>query len=289
MDGTTTSGIYGKEKATVALSGGRLAKLPGLILGCSTFEAGGSVDSHDGVLALGNSEISFGVRAAKRFSGRFSFCLLNTNSSRNASSYLTFGNNPAVNASPTTMATPIKYHPDLQVAYGFHVTGIAVGDQLLDIPPEVWDDTIVGGGMILDTGTTLTGLPPPAYAAVTKALDGHLAHLQPVTDIAGFEFCYSWTFTGDGVDPAHNVTIPKFTVELQGGARLEPDAKSVVMPEVVPGVACLGFRELEMGPGIIGNVLMQEHIWEIDHTGERIRFRKDKCTEHSLSNHHRAT
>jgi hypothetical protein len=61
LDGMTTSGIYGKEKATVTLSGERMAMLPGLILGCSTFEAGGSVDSNDGVLTLGNNDISFGA------------------------------------------------------------------------------------------------------------------------------------------------------------------------------------------------------------------------------------
>lgn len=286
QDGTMTIGIYGKEKATVSLSGGRHAKLPGLILGCSTFEAGGSVDAHDGVLALGNSGMSFGVHAAKRFSGRFSFCLLGAHSGRNASSYLTFGSNPAVNASAGTMETPLKFHPDMEVGYGARVTCITVAGVLLDIPPEVWDDAIVGAGMVLDTGTSLTGLTPPAYSAVTRALDSHLAHLPRVTDIAGFDLCYNWTFTGDGVDPAHNVTIPRFTVELEGDARLEPDAKSVVMPEVVPGVACLAFRRLDRGPGIIGNVLMQEHIWEFDHMSATIRFRRDKCTQHNLSNHH---
>jgi hypothetical protein len=45
----------------VSLSGGRTAKLSDLILGCSTFEAGGSVNSNDGVLTLGNSDISFGA------------------------------------------------------------------------------------------------------------------------------------------------------------------------------------------------------------------------------------
>jgi hypothetical protein len=59
MDGPTTSGIYGKEKATVSLSGGRMAKLPGLILGCSTLKVGGSVDSNDGMLALSNNDIYF--------------------------------------------------------------------------------------------------------------------------------------------------------------------------------------------------------------------------------------
>ncbi|GJN22124.1 hypothetical protein PR202_gb09660 [Eleusine coracana subsp. coracana] len=272
QDGTTTSGIYGKEKATVALSGGRLAKLPGLILGCSTFEAGGSVDSHDGVLALGNSGISFGVHAAKRFSGRFSFCL-----NSGGSSYLTFGNNPALNKTNEFMMaeTPLKYHPDMVVAYGVRVTSITVAGELLDIPPEVWDDAIVGAGMVLDTGTSLTGLAPPAYTAVTRALHRRLAHLQRVTDIAGFDFCY--TNNNYKFIPNFN-----FTIELEGGARLEPEAKSVVMPEVVPGVACLPFRKLDMGPGIIGNVLMQDHLWEFDLITDKIRFKKDKCTDHHV-------
>jgi hypothetical protein len=47
--------------STASLDGRRMAKLPGLILGRSTFEAGRSIDSNDGVLALGNSDISFGA------------------------------------------------------------------------------------------------------------------------------------------------------------------------------------------------------------------------------------
>jgi hypothetical protein len=61
LDDTTMSDIYGNEKAMVSLSGGRMAKLPGLILGCSTFKAGGSIDSNNGVLTLGNNDISFGA------------------------------------------------------------------------------------------------------------------------------------------------------------------------------------------------------------------------------------
>ena len=288
QDGTVTIGIYGMEKATVALSDGKMAKLPGLVLGCSIMEAGSNVDAHDGVLSLGNGEISFGVIAASRFASRFSFCLLSANSERSASSYLTFGPNPAV-MGPGTMVTDISYNNDIRVGFGFRVISITVGDQALDIPPEVWNDRLKYGGVILDTGTSVTGLVPAAYDAVTGALDSHLGHL-PRADIAGFEFCYNWTFTGDGVDPANNVTVPSFTVELQGGAVLQADAKSVVMPEVQRGVACLAFRKLlEGGPNIIGNVLMQEHIWEFDHRTGIMKFRKDKCTNPHLKDNSNST
>jgi len=86
------------------------------------------------------------------------------------------------------------------------------------------------------------------------------------------------------------VTVPSFTVELQGGAVLQADAKSVVMPEVQRGVACLAFRKLlEGGPNIIGNVLMQEHIWEFDHRTGIMKFRKDKCTNHHLKDNSNST
>jgi hypothetical protein len=281
QDGTVTIGIYGMEKATVALSDGKMAKLPGLVLGCSIMEAGGVVDAHDGVLGLGNGEISFGVITASRFAQRFSFCLLSANSGRDANSYLTFGPNPAVTG-PGTMETNIVYNKDIKQAFGFHVNAITVGGEHLDIPPEVWDDRIKHAGVILDTGSSLTGLVPAAYDAVTAALDRHLAHL-PREDIAGLDFCYRWTFAGDGVDPANNVTIPSFAFELEGGAVLDVDAKSVVMPEVDTGVACLGFRKLlDGGPSVIGNIMMQEHIWEFEHEKGVMRFRKDKCLNHHL-------
>lgn len=276
-----TIGIYGREKATVALSDGKMAKLPGLVVGCSLKEAGASVDAHDGVLGLGNGEISFGVMATSRFSNRVSFCLLSTDSDRNASSYLTFGPNPAV-MGPGTMETAMIYNEEITQALGFQISRIVVAGEPLDIPPEVWSDPIHGGGAILDTGTSVTGLVAPAYNAVTAALDRYLAHLPRVTDVAGFEFCYNWTFTGDGVDPAHNVTVPSFALELDGGAVLEADAKSVLIPEVERGVACQAFRKLPEGPNMIGNVLMQEHIWEFEHKHGIIRFRKDKCANHHL-------
>uniref|UniRef100_A0A0E0L6M7 Peptidase A1 domain-containing protein n=1 Tax=Oryza punctata TaxID=4537 RepID=A0A0E0L6M7_ORYPU len=285
-DETITSGIYGQEKATVAVSDGTMKKLPGLVIGCSTFEHGGAVDSHDGILSLGNSPASFGIAAASRFGGRLSFCLLATSSSRNASSYLTFGANPAVQG-PGTMETPLLYRG---VAYGAHVTGIFVGGQPLDIPPEVWDEGTPErenpeAGVVFDTGTSITHLVPAVYDPVTAELDRHLAHLERAT-VLGFEYCYNWIFAGDGVDPAHNVTIPSFSIEMAGGARLEADAKSIVIPEVSEGVACLGFNPTVQGPSIIGNVLMQEHIWEIDHMGTMLRFRKDKCTDHQQLNKH---
>uniref|UniRef100_A0ACD5T6G4 Uncharacterized protein n=1 Tax=Avena sativa TaxID=4498 RepID=A0ACD5T6G4_AVESA len=279
QDGTVTRGIYGSETATVAVSGGRMARLPGLVLGCSTYEAGGAVAMHDGILTLGNQDVSFGTVAARHFKGRFSFCLLPTRSFGNASSYLTFGPNPAMAAG--ARETRIVYNP-LVPAFGVHVTGLFINGKRLDIPPEVWQEDNKGGGLHIDTGTSLTGLVEPAYGEVTRAITRHLAHLKK-EDITGFDHCYWWTFTGDdGVDPAHNVTIPRLEIEFEGGARLDPGAKGVVVPEAAPGVVCVAFRRRELGPSVLGNVQMQDHIWEVDHLNGVLRFKKDTCLNHNL-------
>ncbi|KAF6986889.1 hypothetical protein CFC21_004591 [Triticum aestivum] len=278
QDGTETRGIFGRETATVAVSGGRQARLPGLVLGCSTFESGGTVDAHDGVLTLGNDKVSFGRIAGKSFQGLFSFCLLATHSGRDAFSYLTFGPNPAMEAGGgagfgETDIVYVQNAPSL----GVQVTAVFVNGQRLNIPPEVWNYRI-NGGLNLDTGTSVTSLLEPAYSVVTRAL---ATLLDPKLDKAAeevipFEHCYKW----DGKNPAPEAIVPKLELVLMGGARLEPSPKGVLMPEVVPGVACIGFFRREVGPNILGNVHMQEHIWEFDDVKGKLRFKKDKCTTH---------
>uniref|UniRef100_M8BWX1 Aspartic proteinase nepenthesin-2 n=1 Tax=Aegilops tauschii TaxID=37682 RepID=M8BWX1_AEGTA len=276
QDGTNTRGIFGRETATVAGAGGRQAGLPGLVLGCATFEAGGTVDAHDGVLTLGNANVSFSKIAGKSFQGLFSFCLLATHSGRDAFSYLTFGPNPAMVAGAGFGETDIVYMQN-EPSMGVQVTGVFVNGQRLNIPPEVWNYR-VHGGLNLDTGTSVSSLLEPAYGTVTRALASLLDPKleKAAEEVIPFEHCYKW----DGKNPAPEAIVPKVELVLMGGARLEPSPKGVLMPEVVPGIACIGFFKREAGPNILGNVHMQEHIWEFDDVKGKLRFKKDKCTTH---------
>ncbi|KAF0896997.1 hypothetical protein E2562_031301 [Oryza meyeriana var. granulata] len=101
-DGSAARGTVGIDSATIALSGraAKKAKLRGVVLGCTTAYNGQSFLASDGVLSLGYSNISFASRAASRFGGRFSYCLVDHLAPRNATSYLTFGPNPAFSSPP---------------------------------------------------------------------------------------------------------------------------------------------------------------------------------------------
>ncbi|KAM0898422.1 hypothetical protein ACQ4PT_021949 [Festuca glaucescens] len=280
-DGSAALGTVGTESATIALSGPAVkkAKLKGLVLGCSTSYSGPSFEASDGVLSLGYSDISFSSHAASRFAGRFSYCLVDHLSPRNATSYLTFGPNPAVSPAssscpraPRARDTPLVLDTRMRPFYDVSVKAISVAGEFLRIPRAVWD-VDAGGGVILDSGTSLTVLAKPAYRAVVAALDKRLAGLPRVT-MDPFDYCYNWT--SPSIDDV--VDLPKLAVHFAGSARLEPPGKSYVI-DAAPGVKCIGVQEGPWpGISVIGNILQQEHLWEFDLKNRRLRFKRSRCT-----------
>ncbi|XP_062181528.1 aspartic proteinase NANA, chloroplast-like [Phragmites australis] len=260
-------GVVGTDSATITLSGGRKsATLQGVVLGCTTSHVGQSFRATDGVISLGNSKISFASRAAARFGGRFSYCLVDHLAPRNATGYLTFGPGPETPRSQT----PLLLDPEMPF-YGVTVQSILVAGKALAIPGEVWD-VKKGGGVILDSGTTLTILATPAYKAVVAELSKHLAGV-PKVSFGPFEHCYNWTARRPGAPE-----IPKLAVQFAGSARFEPPAKSYVI-DVKPGVKCIGFQEGEWpGVSVFGNILQQEHLWEFDLKNRMVRFKQTTCT-----------
>ncbi|XP_047061177.1 aspartic proteinase NANA, chloroplast-like [Lolium rigidum] len=288
-DGSAALGTVGTESATIALSGPAAApskaKLKGLVLGCSTSYSGPSFDASDGVLSLGYSDISFASHAASRFAGRFSYCLVDHLAPRNATSYLTFGPNPAVSsrtsssscpraAKPRARETPLVLDARMRPFYDVSIKAISVNGEFLKIPRAVWD-VDAGGGVILDSGTSLTVLAKPAYRAVVAALDKKLAALPRVI-MDPFEYCYNWTSPSTGRDA--DVDLPKLAVHFAGSARLEPPGKSYVI-DAAPGVKCIGVQEGPWpGISVIGNILQQEHLWEFDLKNRRLRFKRSRCT-----------
>ncbi|KAJ0971775.1 hypothetical protein J5N97_019734 [Dioscorea zingiberensis] len=271
-DGSTAQGIFAKETGTVTLSNGRMERLENLVIGCTSAASGSSFEGADGVLGLGYSPVSFAVRAGNRFGGRFSYCLVDHLSPRNASNYLVFGPNRSVRHG-SVRSTPLVISDRTQPFYQVGVVGISIDGQDLRISRAVWD-VDDDGGTIVDSGTSLTFLVEPAYKAVTAALNRRLEPV-PRVQMDPFEYCYNWT-----VPVAAEIEkrgFPKMVVHLNGSARLEPPVKSYVI-DVAPGVKCLGFQSAKWpGQSTIGNILQQEHLWEFDIRNLRLRFKRSRC------------
>jgi hypothetical protein len=116
------------------------------------------------------------------FSDIFSYCLIPFG--RTAANHSTFYFGvPETNISTYT---PIYSNPS-STHYYVNVTGISVGDVLLIIPADFFYPTNGGGGIIFDSGTTLTLLVGVAYGAVVQV--SHVMIIRFIvstTDIINF-------------------------------------------------------------------------------------------------------
>ncbi|XP_077229774.1 aspartic proteinase NANA, chloroplast-like [Tasmannia lanceolata] len=270
-DGSNAQGFFANESATIITSNGRKAKFKGIIIGCSSAFGGSSFREADGVLGLGYSPTSFAVKATEKFGGKFSYCLVDHLSPRNASNFLIFGG--CSSSKPAMRYTKLLLEKQLEPLYGVQVLGISVGGILLRIPLVVWDVSSQGG-VILDSGTSLTMLVEPAYRAVMSALSEPLMGLARV-EVKPFEFCFnSRVGYNEGL-------VPKLVVHFSGSARFEPPVKSYVI-DVAPGVKCIGFLQ-NSWPGLstIGNILQQNFMWEFDIRRGMLGFEPSTCASSS--------
>ncbi|KAG6418931.1 hypothetical protein SASPL_121138 [Salvia splendens] len=269
-DGSATLGVFANETVTFSLTNGRKARLHDVLVGCSESARGQSFVAADGVMGLGYSNYSLAVKAAARFGGKFSYCLVDHLSPKNVSSYLIFGSHKEVNISVVRMRYTELVLGVINPFYAVNVKGISVGGVMLDIPAEVWDLSSVGGA-IVDSGTSLTVLTQPAYQPVMAALRESLQGFKRLDlDIGPLEYCFNST----GFDAA---MVPRLVLHFVDGARFEPPVKSYVI-DAAPGVKCLGFAAAAWpGASVVGNILQQNHFWEFDIGKSRLGFGTSSC------------
>ncbi|XP_078431322.1 aspartic proteinase NANA, chloroplast-like [Wolffia australiana] len=271
-DGSSAKGIFAEEVATVGSPGGGKTRLDGLVVGCTSSSVGSSFRAVDGVLGLGYSNTSFAARATSAFRGKFSYCLVDHLSPRNASDYIVFGGSSRPGR--WRRYAELVLGGDLKPFYAIRVAGITVGGAAVNVSDAVWDSA-AGGGTILDTGTSLTLLAEPAYRAVADRLSAALGELERV-DMKPFEFCYKWEGVFD------EKIVPKLVVRLRGRGgsvvRLRPPVKSYLI-DVADGVKCIGILSAPW-PGIstIGNILQQNYLWEFDVANRLVSFKHSSCT-----------
>ncbi|XP_057950210.1 aspartic proteinase NANA, chloroplast-like [Malania oleifera] len=270
LDGSAASGIFANETVTLGLANGKKRRLHNVLVGCSQSVRGPSFSVADGVMGLGFSDHSFATKAARSFGGKFSYCLVDHLSSKNVSSFLTFGRAATKTPRSCMQFTQLALGV-LSPFYAVHVAGISLDGVLLRIPVEVWDAN-GAGGTILDSGSSLTSLAQPAFQPIMAALKLSLRAFQKLElDVGPLEYCFNSTGFVDSM-------VPKLRFHFVDGARFEPPVKSYVI-DVADGVKCLGFMSTSWpGFSVIGNIMQQNHLWEFDLGRGRLGFAPSACT-----------
>lgn len=266
-DGSTAAGIFANEKVTFRLPNRRKTHLDNVLVGCSESIHGQSFESASGVMGLAYSNQSLAVKAAKKFGGKFSYCLVDHLSPRNVSSYLIFGsNNRSTRMHYTELVLGV-----MSPFYAVNLRGISIGGSMLNISAETWNVSSVGG-VIIDSGSSLTSLAQVAYQPVMAALRASLQNLSEVNeDMGPLEHCFNSTGFKDS-------QVPRLAFHFTDGARLKPPVKRYVI-DVAAGVKCLGFTAAPWpGPSVIGNIMQQNHVWEFDMGKGRLGFAASSCS-----------
>ncbi|KAK4398783.1 Aspartic proteinase NANA, chloroplast [Sesamum angolense] len=269
-DGSAALGLFADETVTFTLTNRRKTRLKNVLVGCSESTRGQSFQGADGVMGLGYSNYSFAVKAAKRFGGKFSYCLVDHLSPENVSSYLIFGSHKEVGITYRRMRYTELLIGVITPFYAVKIKGISIGGLMLDIPPETWNLTGQGGA-IIDSGSSLTGLTQKAYQPLMAALKLSLLNFKNLNlDIGPLEYCFNSTGFDESV-------VPRLAFHFEDGARFEPPVKSYVI-DAAPGVKCLGFVPLSWpGASVIGNIMQQNHLWEFDLANSKLGFAASSC------------
>ncbi|KAL6882037.1 hypothetical protein ACP4OV_011509 [Aristida adscensionis] len=271
-DGSITAGDFATETLTFA-GGARVARVA---LGCGHDNEGLFVAAA-GLLGLGRGSLSFPTQISRRYGRSFSYCLVDRTSSSSSgqssrSSTVTFGSS-AVAA--TASFTPMVKNPRMETFYYVQLIGISVGGARVPgvAASDLRLDPSTGrGGVIVDSGTSVTRLARPAYTALRDAFRAAAAGLRlSPGGFSLFDTCYD--LGGRKV-----VKVPTLSMHFAGGAEavaLPPE--NYLIPVDSRGTFCFAFAGTDGGVSIIGNIQQQGFRVVFDGDGQRVGFAPKGC------------
>ncbi|CAL4948903.1 unnamed protein product [Urochloa decumbens] len=275
-DGSVTAGDFATETLTFA-GGARVARVA---LGCGHDNEGLFVAAA-GLLGLGRGSLSFPTQISRRYGRSFSYCLVDRTSSASSSSgnlaggsrssTVTFGPD-AVGASASF--TPMVRNPRMETFYYVQLVGISVGGARVPGVAESdlrLDPSTGRGGVIVDSGTSVTRLARPAYSALRDAFRGAAAGLKlSPGGFSLFDTCYD--LGGRKV-----VKVPTVSMHFAGGAEAALPPENYLIPVDSKGTFCFAFAGTDGGVSIIGNIQQQGFRVVFDGDGQRVGFAPKGC------------
>ncbi|XP_048134759.1 aspartyl protease family protein At5g10770-like isoform X2 [Rhodamnia argentea] len=204
-DGSQSNGYYVQDLLTLTPE----YQFPDFIFGCSQNNSG-DFGRTAGMLGLGQGGATFISHVASKFSNIFCYCIPGSESSNG---YLLFGMEALSNCQ-TNNITPLIIDQNNPSFYFVNLVGIAFGNQKFSLssqspPPRT----------IIDSGTTITRLPPPIYSAIRSEFVRYMSS-YPATKPASTLVNTCYDLRGQ-----ENVILPKMVLQFENtDVSLDPSA-----------------------------------------------------------------
>lgn len=237
-----------------------------MALGCGHDNEGLFVGAA-GLLGLGRGRLSFPSQAGTRFGRKFSYCLVDRSASSRPSS-IVFGDSAV---SRSAVFTPLLTNPKLDTFYYVELTGISIGgSRVRGITPSLFKLEASGnGGVIVDSGTSVTRLTRAAYVAMRDAFRKGASDLKAAAEFSLFDTCFD-------LSGKTEVKVPTVVLHF-GGADVSLPAANYLIPVDTDGRFCFAFAGTTSGLSIIGNIQQQGFRVVFDLAGSRVGFAPSGC------------
>ncbi|KAF7008169.1 hypothetical protein CFC21_023005 [Triticum aestivum] len=265
-----TAGIQSVETFTFGSTPADQTRVPGIAFGCSNASSD-DWNGSAGLVGLGRGSMSL---VSQLGAGMFSYCLTRFQDS-NSTSTLLLGPSAALNGTGVR-TTPFVASPSkapMSTYYYLNLTGISVGTTALSIPPNAFALRTDGtGGLIVDSGTTITSLIDAAYQQVRAAIESLVT--LPVadgSDSTGLDLCFA--LTSETSTPP---TMPSMTLHFDGADMVLPVENYMILGS---RVWCLAMRNQTVGAmSTLGNYQQQNVHLLYDIHKETLSFAPAKCS-----------
>ncbi|KAI5063992.1 hypothetical protein GOP47_0020662 [Adiantum capillus-veneris] len=191
-DNSFTSGELAFDTLTLLHPRGQeCVQVKEFAFGCGYANHGASFTGADGILGMGQGPLSL---ASQLPSHSFSYCLTSLTTSR--PSYLLLGDHATdflqTEKGSQVQVTSILTNKFMPTFYYLNLTGMSMDGVHLDISAKTFSLKSNGsGGMIVDSGTTITYLQEHGYQVVLRAIQSKLSgQSQKVQSMFGLDLCF---------------------------------------------------------------------------------------------------
>ncbi|RCV13361.1 hypothetical protein SETIT_2G339900v2 [Setaria italica] len=266
-----TAGVQRSETFTFGSSPADQTRVSGIAFGCSNASSD-DFSGSSGLVGLGRGSLSL---VSQLDAGRFSYCLTPFQDTRSTST-LFLG--PSASLDGTGVhSTPFVASPamaPMSTYYYLNLKGISLGTTALSIPPNAFSLNADGtGGLIIDSGTTITSLVDAAYQQVRAAVVS-LVTLPTTMDgsaATGLDLCFALP-SPTSAPPA----MPSMTLHFDGADMVLPADNYMILDS---GVWCLAMQNQTNGAmSTLGNYQQQNIHILYDVGRETLSFAPTKCS-----------
>ncbi|PIN20357.1 Aspartyl protease [Handroanthus impetiginosus] len=251
----------------------RFRKVENVMFGCGHWNKG-LFHGAAGVLGLGRVPLSFSSQLQPLYGDSFSYCLVDRNS--NTASKLVFGEDRDLINHPGLNFTKLVEGKEnlVNTFYYVQIKSVVVDGEELHIPEETWNMSTDGsGGVIIDSGTTLSYFADPAYKIIKEAFLKKVRGYEVVKDFPIMDPCYK-------ASKVDKLELPSFGFIFGDGAIWNFPVENYFIKLEPENMICLALMGTPRSVlSIIGNYQQQNFHILYDTKRSRPGFVQRKCDD----------